>query len=104
VTLLQGILNTHERFAAAADAPILLNVSIVAALALTSLFPTAGHAAAWGVAAAGVLELLLVWTSAARVRLAPHLATPRAARSIRPFFKTLGPAVIGSAGPQIAMF
>src|SRR4051812_8907416 len=104
VTLLQGVLNTHERFAAAAAAPILLNVSIVAALALTSLFPTAGHAAAWGVAAAGVLEFLLVWTAAARVGLAPHLAPPRADRSIRTFFKTLGPAVIGSAGPQIAMF
>src|SRR5215212_9251331 len=51
VTILSGVLNAHERFAAAAAAPILLNVSIVAALALTSLFPTAGHAAAWGVAA-----------------------------------------------------
>ena len=39
VTLLSGLLNAHERFAAAAAAPILLNVSIVAALAAAFLFP-----------------------------------------------------------------
>src|SRR3954452_8283634 len=104
VTLLQGVLNTHERFAAAAAAPILLNVSIVAALALTSLFPTAGHAAAWGVAAAGVLEFLLVWADARRNALGPVFARPRLDEAMRRFFKTLGPAVVGSAGVQLAMF
>ena len=53
VTLLSGLLNAHERFAAAAAAPILLNLSLIAALSVAFLFPTAGHAAAWGVAAAG---------------------------------------------------
>ncbi|NJO54642.1 MAG: lipid II flippase MurJ, partial [Bacteroidales bacterium] len=54
VTLLGGMLNAHKRFAAAAGAPILLNVAIVAALASAALFPTAAHAAAWGVFAAGI--------------------------------------------------
>ncbi|HYY85221.1 MAG TPA: lipid II flippase MurJ, partial [Beijerinckiaceae bacterium] len=54
VTLLSGVLNAHRRFAAAAGAPVLLNVSLIAALAVAYLFPTAGHAAAWGVAVAGV--------------------------------------------------
>src|SRR4051794_14020061 len=60
VTLYSGILNARERFAAAAGAPILLNLSMMAALALSWLFPSAGHAAAWGVLVAGFLELLLV--------------------------------------------
>jgi putative peptidoglycan lipid II flippase len=104
VTLLSGLLNAHERFAAAAAAPILLNVSMVAALGLAFLFPTAGHAAAWGVAAAGVLELALVWADARRAGIAPALARPRLDEAMRTFFKALGPAVVGSAGIQIAMF
>src|SRR6266567_3852466 len=60
VTLYGGILNALARFAAAAAAPILLNVSMMAALAFAAFFPTAGHAAAWGVLIAGVLEALLV--------------------------------------------
>lgn len=104
VTILSGILNAHERFAAAAAAPVLLNVAIVAALAVAFLFPSAGHAAAWGVAAAGVLELALVWIAARRIKVAPGLEAPRLDPAMTRFFKTLGPAVIGSAGVQLAMF
>src|SRR5262249_14474023 len=46
VTLYGGILNALDRFAAAAGAPILLNLSMIAALGLAAFFPTAGHAAA----------------------------------------------------------
>src|SRR5690606_28598796 len=60
VTLYGGILNALQRFAAAAAAPILLNLSLIVALLLAAFFPTAGHAAAWGVLIAGVLEFLLV--------------------------------------------
>src|SRR5262245_23821365 len=60
VTLYGGILNAIGRFATPAAAPILLNLSMMAALALAVFFPTPGHAAAWGVFIAGVLEALLV--------------------------------------------
>src|ERR1700750_2378351 len=53
VTLYGGILNALNRFAAAAAAPILLNLSMMAALGVALLFPTPGHAAAWGVLIAG---------------------------------------------------
>jgi putative peptidoglycan lipid II flippase len=104
VTLLSGVLNAADRFAAAAAAPVLLNVAMVAALAVAFLFPTAGHAAAWGVAAAGVLELGLLVVAAHRAGCLPR---PRAVvldADLRRFFRTLGPAVIGAAGVQIAMF
>ncbi|WP_349371295.1 murein biosynthesis integral membrane protein MurJ [Salinarimonas sp.] len=104
VTLFSAVLNAHDRFAAAAGAPILLNVSLIAGLLLAAFFPTAGHAAAWGVAVAGVLELLLVWWDAARKGLAPKLSRPKLDPDVRKFFRTLGPALIGSAGVQIAMF
>ena len=57
-----------------------------------------------GCAAAGVLELALVWGAAARAGLAPRLAPLRVDDVVRRFFRTLGPAVIGSAGAPIAMF
>ena len=66
VTLYGGILNALDRFAAAAAAPILLNLSMMLTLALAAFFPTAGHAAAWGVLLAGFLEFLLVGGAAWR--------------------------------------
>jgi putative peptidoglycan lipid II flippase len=104
VTLLSGVLNAADRFAAPAAAPVLLNVAIVAALALAWLFPTAGHAAAWGVLAAGIAELLLVGIAARRAGVLPVLEKPAFDADMRTFLRTLGPAVIGSAGVQIAMF
>ncbi|KAA2234683.1 murein biosynthesis integral membrane protein MurJ [Salinarimonas soli] len=104
VTILSALLNAHDRFAAAAAAPVLLNLAIIAALAVGFLFPGAGHAAAWGVFAAGVLELALVWIAARRAGIMPALARPRLDPAMRGFFRTLGPAVIGSAGVQIALF
>ncbi len=104
VTLLSGVLNANDRFAAPAAAPIFLNLAVVAALAVYWLFPTAGHAAAWGVAAAGVLELLLVMAAAKRAGCLPRPRAIAMDKDMRVFFRTLGPAVIGSAGVQIAMF
>jgi putative peptidoglycan lipid II flippase len=103
VTILSAVLNAHDRFVAAAAAPVLLNLALIVALALAFLFPTAGHAAAWGVAVAGVLEFLLVWFAARRAGLAPPLTAPRLDPDMRRFFRTLGPAVIGSNVVQIAI-
>jgi putative peptidoglycan lipid II flippase len=52
--------------AAAAAAPILLNICLIAALAVAFLFPSAAYAAAWGVAMSGVLQWLLLWIAARR--------------------------------------
>jgi putative peptidoglycan lipid II flippase len=103
-TLIAGVLNARDRFWAPAAAPILLNLSMIAMLATAWLFPTAGHAAAAGVLVAGVLQLILVWADAGRAGLAPRLANPRGEPEMGGFFKRLGPAVVGSAGIQIAMF
>ena len=104
VTLVSAVLNAHDRFWAAAAAPVLLNLSMIAALSLAALFPSAGHAAAWGVTIAGTLELVFVWTDARRAGIAPRPAVPRAGGGIGRFAKLLGPAILGSAGVQLAMF
>jgi putative peptidoglycan lipid II flippase len=104
VTLYGGILNAVQRFAAAAAAPIFLNLSIVAALLLAAFFPTAGHAAAWGVLISGVLQALLVGGATWRVGEMTILRWPQLDTDVRQFFRALGPATVGSAGVQLALF
>jgi putative peptidoglycan lipid II flippase len=104
VTLLSGVLNAHNRFAAAAGAPVLLNLAIMAALGVAFLFPSAAHAAAWGIAVSGALQLALLGYDAWRNGLLPRFEKPVISPAMQRFFKALGPAVIGSAGVQIAIF
>jgi len=104
VTLLSGVLNTHGKFAAAAFAPVLLNLVMVGFLLVAFLFPNAGVAASFGIAAAGVLELALLIGAARKAGVLSPLVRPRWSADTKQFFKALGPAVIGSAGVQIAMF
>ena len=104
VTLYGGILNALARFAAAAAAPVLLNVTMMLTLALAAFFPGPGHAAAWGVLLAGILELLLVGGDALRNDVLAVFRWPRWDEHVGRFFKALLPATIGSAGLQIALF
>ena len=104
VTLFSGILNSVGKFATAAAAPILLNLTMMFALLLAAFFPTAGHAAAWGVLIAGVLEVLLVGGAALRADVMTVLRRPKLDEDVKRFFKALGPATIGSAGVQLALF
>jgi len=53
VTLFSGILNALERFAAAAAAPILLNLTMMAALLLAVFLPDAGPCGCLGARAGG---------------------------------------------------
>ncbi len=104
VTLYGGILNALDRFAAASAASILLNLAMIATLAMAVYFPTPGHAAAWGVFVAGCLEVLLVGGDAWRQGVLPRLRWPRFDVDVMAFLKRFAPATIGSAGTQIALF
>ncbi len=102
-TLHTGTLNAHRYFAVAAFAPVLLNLFIMAFLAVAFLFPNAGVAASWGVAVSGVAQLALLIREAGRRGVLERFAMPRLDADVRQFFSALGPAVIGSAGQQIAI-
>ncbi len=104
VTLYGGMLNVMHRFASAAAAPIFLNLSMMATLALAALFPGAGYAAAWGVLIAGFLEFFLLAGDAARSGVLPRFAPFKLDEDVRAFFRALGPATVGSMGTQVALF
>src|SRR5215212_1941534 len=104
VTLYGGMLNVMHRFASAAAAPIFLNLSMMATLALAAFFPGVGYAAAWGVLIAGFLEYFLLAQDAARSGILPKFAIPKLDDDVRAFFRALGPATVGSMGTQVALF
>src|SRR5262249_53155409 len=104
VTLYGGILNALGRFATPAAASILLNLSMMMTLALAGFFPTAGHAAAWGVFIAGLLEVLLVGGDAWRSGDLPRWRWSRLSTEVKLFLKRFAPATVGSAQTQIALF
>jgi putative peptidoglycan lipid II flippase len=104
VTLYGGMLNVMHRFASAAAAPIFLNLSMMATLALAAFFPDAGRAAAWGVLIAGFLEFSLLAGDAARNGILPRFAPLKLDDDVRAFFRALGPATVGSMGTQVALF
>lgn len=103
-TLLAGVLNANERFAAAAGAPILLNLSLIGTLLLAPFFDSTAHAAAWGVLAAGVAQALLVGIDAELRGVGIRLRMPKLDEPTRRFLKALGPAIIGAGGVQLALF
>jgi putative peptidoglycan lipid II flippase len=104
VTLFSGVLNAHGKFAAAAFSPVLLNVVMIAFLAVAAYFPNAGIAASFGIAVAGVLQLVLLLAAARGSGILGGFARPSWSADVKQFFSALGPAVIGSAGVQIALF
>ncbi len=104
VTLWGGILNALHRFAAAAAAPILLNLAMIATLAFSKAFGGAGYAAAWGVLISGVLQVMLVGGDTLRAGVLTSFRALRLDVDVRRFFRALVPATIGSAGTQLALF
>src|SRR5438132_8227999 len=104
VTLYGGMLNVMQRFASAAAASIFLNIAMMATLALVVFFPTAGHAAAWGVLISGFLQYFLLAGDLATHGGLPRFAPLRLDEDVRDFFRALGPATVGSMGTQVALF
>src|SRR6202040_3575494 len=104
VTLYGGMLNVMHRFASAAAAPILLNLSMMMTLALAAFFPSAGHAAAWGVLISGFLQYFLLAGDLSTHGGLPRFAPLKLDEDVRAFFRALGPATVGSMGTQVALF
>jgi putative peptidoglycan lipid II flippase len=103
-TLQSGTLNANGRFAAAAFAPVLLNVTTILFLLIAFLFPNAGIAASVGTLVSGVLQMAMTAYAAWRAGLLEEAVRPELTDDVKRFFARLGPAVVGSAGIQIALF
>ena len=103
-TQIAAMLNAKGRFKAAAAAPIFLNIAMIGTLLAAPLFPTAAHAAAYGVLISGFLQLLFIVWAARRSGLVLHLTWPRLSPDMKVFFRALGAATVGAGSVQIGLF
>ncbi|MCA8933232.1 MAG: murein biosynthesis integral membrane protein MurJ [Rhodospirillaceae bacterium] len=105
VALLGGVLNARDRFAPFASAPVLFNLTLIAALLVVApLLDTAGHALSYAVTASGAVQLiwLAYWAQRAGVRL--HLRLPRPSARFALLLRKMGPGALGAGAMQINLF
>jgi putative peptidoglycan lipid II flippase len=97
-----GILNSFNRFAVPAFTPVLLNLCLMAAAYwLAPLFEQPLMALAWGVAGAGLCQLLFQFPSLLKLKLYPRPRFSRHHEGVSRILKLMLPAVIGSSVAQI---
>jgi len=106
VAFFSGILNTYRRFAAAAFAPVVLNVVMIAVLAgiwWSGLKPgvTLGMALAGGVAVAGLAQLALVFGAVRHLGVAIPLLRPRLTPSVKRLWALGVPGILAGGITQI---
>lgn len=101
--MLSGILNTLERFVAAAAAPILLNIILIGALLGVnfSFLPDPGLALSWGVLIAGIGQLAWLALACGRAGLLPYVPRLVMGPKVRRLFVLMGPGIIGAGVYQI---
>lgn len=101
---LSAMLNAVDRFWAAAAWSNLLNLSMIATLIAWHWFPNAAYAAAWGVLAGGVAQLIFIVWAGARDGLWLRLSWPRWSPEIKEFFVAFATVTVGAASVVIAPF
>lgn len=103
--LLGGVMNSFDRFGPFAAAPILFNATLMVALVFFSdIAGTAGHAMAWGVSAAGIIQFLFLLYSCRKIGITLKLRRPRITPHIKKLFKKMVPGVFGAGIAQINLF
>jgi putative peptidoglycan lipid II flippase len=102
VSLQGGVLNSLDRFAAVAATPVLMNLCFIGGLVgLMGITRTAGHASAWGVALAGVVQFLWLAWAMSRAGMALSLPWPRLTPDVRRLLKLMLPAALGAGVVQV---
>jgi len=110
--LFSGVLNASGRFMAAAAAPVLLNIILIACLILAeggfgqSLVGEGtgarhGTLLSFGVVLAGMAQLLLVWWAAARAGFPLRLTWPRPSPELKRLLIIAAPAALAGGVVQV---
>lgn len=100
--LFSGVLNAAGRFAAAAAAPVLLNVMLVTAMSLAWwMGGSVANALIWTIPFAGIVQLALVWHAADRAGLHIRPVRPRWTPEIAQLVRIAIPAALAGGVVQI---
>jgi putative peptidoglycan lipid II flippase len=106
VAFYSGVLNARGRFAVAAFAPALLNVVLIAALAIVFWLgyanrPAAGIFLSWATLIGGVLQLAAVWFAAARNGMSFRFRAPKLTAQVRRLWALAVPGIFAGGITQI---
>lgn len=105
VSFMGGVLNTMSRFAAAAIAPTLLNLSFILLLGTAYLKPGVFSqpvmAPTWAIPLGGIMQALLLWVAIRRSGFKVQFHSPKATEGIGTLLKRLVPTTIGVGAQQI---
>jgi len=97
-----GVLNSLYHFAAAAAAPILLNIFFVASLLIVVPFiGQPGHVMAWTVAIAGIAQFLFVLVATHRAGLTLRFPWPRLTPRIKRLLNLMLPGILSAGVLQL---
>lgn len=102
VALIAGILNSHRRFAAAAFAPVLLNIAMICALLMA---PPSERAAAlylsWGVSIAGIAQFIWLYAALYWSGLRLRFRLPVWSPVVSDLLRVIAPAALGAGIMQL---
>ena len=102
VAMMSGMLNSSYRFAAAAAAPILLNIVLILGLLFArDRFETPAHMLAWGVAVSGIGQYVWLAWCCRRAGLALRLRWPQFTPAVKRLMKLMVPGLVSGGMTQI---
>lgn len=105
VSLLGGVLNSKDRFAAAAATPVIMNLCLIVIPFLIDRFvPTGAHGLAIAVFISGVAQWLwLVWFCF-KSGVLPPFVRPRLTPQVKTLLKRIAPVALGAGVAQVNLF
>lgn len=100
-----GVLNSFDRFAAAAYAPTLLNISLIGALFLVTPYTgSPGHVLSWAFAASGLAQLIWIYCAYRYLGLRFRIRLPKLTPAVRRLMRLLPSVGAQSALTQVHIF
>src|SRR5690606_5067878 len=103
--MMAGMLNSLRRYFAAAIAPVFLNIILVGVLIYGWHWGMAqmeiGHALAWGVLAAGLVQLVIVWAAVRHAGVRIGFRLPRLTPNVKRLLWLAFPAAVTGGITQI---
>jgi putative peptidoglycan lipid II flippase len=105
VSLLGGILNSGDKFAAVAATPVIMNLClIIIPFFIGSFTPTGAHALAIAVMVSGVAQWLWLVYFCRKQGMLPKLVKPRLTPDVKRLLKLIAPAALGAGVAQVNLF
>jgi putative peptidoglycan lipid II flippase len=98
-SLQSGVLNSVERFAAAAATPMLLNAFLIAAMVLVR--PVTGYVLAWAITASGFAQFAWLMVSCWRAGLPLAMPWPRLTPAVKRLLRLMLPGTFGAGVTQL---